>query len=98
MQFLTMKIKIDLQKSPSKRGQTLSCYENINCGFYVRYAYFPFSSRVLKYCTLCPEAAIHRCASKSMFLKISQYLQENIFCCLSPATVLKRDSNTAVFL
>ena len=48
------------------------------------------------------EAAVRRCSSKEIFFKISQYSQENACVGASfgvrPATLLKRDSNTGVFL
>ena len=50
-----------------------------------------------------PDAAVRRCFSKQVFLKISQYLQSVIlrilyYSLLQPVTLLKRDSNTVVFL
>ena len=50
-----------------------------------------------------PDAAVSRCFSKQVFLKISQYLQSVIlrilyYSLLQPVTLLKRDSNTVVFL
>ena len=50
-----------------------------------------------------PDGAVSRCFSKQVFLKISQYLQSVIlrilyYSLLQPVTLLKRDSNTVVFL
>ena len=46
------------------------------------------------------EAAVRRCSSKEVFLNILQYSQEDAFCwsLFWPAALLKRDSNTGVFL
>ena len=44
------------------------------------------------------EAAVLRCSSKSVFLKVSQYSQENKCVGVRPATLQKRDYNTGVFL
>ena len=46
-----------------------------------------------------PKAAVRRCSSEKVFLKISQYSQENT--CVGVSfliKLLKRDSNTGVFL
>ena len=45
--------------------------------------------------TFLTEAAVPRCSSKEVFLKVSQYSQKNIW---RPVTLLKRNSNTGVFL
>ena len=54
-----------------------------------------------------PKAAVRRCSSEKVFLKISQYSQENncvgvsfliMLQAFRPATLLKRDSNIGVFL
>ena len=50
---------------------------------------FDVSSKII-------EAVVRRCSSKYVFLKISQYLQENM--CWSVFSILKRDSNGGVFL
>ena len=52
---------------------------------------------------LWSEATIRRCFSKQVFLRISQFSQENTcvgasFFPLRPANLVKRDSNTGVFL
>ena len=62
-------------------------------------------------CVPRAKAAVRRCSTKKLFLKISQYSQKNItgkHLCYSlffnkdtgprPSTLLKRDSNTGVFL
>ena len=62
-------------------------------------------------CVLRAKAAVRRCSTKEVFLKILQYSQENItgkhLCWslffnkvagLSPETLLKRDSTIGVFL
>ena len=40
----------------------------------------------------------HRCSTKKAILKISQYSQTNTALQTRPATLLKRDSNTVIFL
>ena len=44
------------------------------------------------------EVALHRYSSKLVFWKISQISQENTCLGVRPAALLKRDSNTIVFL
>ena len=54
-----------------------------------------------KFCMASPEAVVQRCSVKNIFIKLTQNKQENTCVGVSfqrPATLLKRDFNTRVFL